>query len=91
MQGARSLLMDSHFNPRSHEGSDEVKWNHYLVVVISTRAPTRGATFVRSTIQGVLPDFNPRSHEGSDHFFKNVDDKGKISTRAPTRGATLRP
>ena len=32
------------FNPRSHEGSDPVTQSHFLLRIISIRAPTRGAT-----------------------------------------------
>ena len=58
-------------------------------ILISTRAPTRGATQCGCCICLFCFDFNPRSHEGSDFCFPTSHCHVCISTRAPTRGATL--
>ena len=41
---ARTRSSIFYFNPRSHEGSDENERYYSLYIVISTHAPTRGAT-----------------------------------------------
>ena len=57
----------SDFNPRSHEGSDEMmEMRHDRVLNISIHAPTKGATVSRFCTYARRYDFNPRSHEGSD-------------------------
>ena len=54
------------FNPRSHEGSDFYTGYNDRRYLISTRAPTRGATLFHSVKGRTENNFNPRSHEGSD-------------------------
>ena len=84
------LLHHSHFNPRSHEGSD-------LRQSASTCQKSFQSTLPRGERHNWLArylrypgNFNPRSHEGSDKAIscKNKR-KCKISIHAPTRGATL--
>ena len=59
-----------YFNPRSHEGSDNVAGVATKSDKnISIHAPTRGATVTRFIILKHNTDFNPRSHEGSDYFL----------------------
>ena len=83
-----SLYRD--FNPRSHEGSDEVAGGVYGIQDrISIHAPTKGATLFlwQSAIQ--FNDFNPRSHEGSDVVTADlIALTTVISIHAPTKGAT---
>ena len=56
----------NYFNPRSHEGSDRCCGGKCIRLIISIRAPTRGAT-IRKMLQSTQRRyFNPRSHEGSD-------------------------
>ena len=54
------------FNPRSHEGSDEICYNKIIRNKISIHAPTRGATVSFAPLSKKALHFNPRSHEGSD-------------------------
>ncbi len=56
----------NHFNPRSHEGSDIICFHRIRLMIISIRAPTRGATSISLTQICIRSYFNPRSHEGSD-------------------------
>ena len=88
----RSSISFLYFNPRSHEGSDPKRLFGLISVgSISIRAPTRGATFTKTTFPITIPDFNPRSHEGSDAVKAATKNAIKISIRAPTRGATALP
>ena len=66
LQPIQRLDHNYYFNPRSHEGSDDYKSDLFRLLLISTRAPTRGATPPDSLHQFTLCYFNPRSHEGSD-------------------------
>ena len=58
-RGERQILellnvMETYFNPRSHEGSDEdSEWDIDLLH-ISIRAPTRGATEISGTFADIL-------------------------------------
>ncbi len=63
----RMMFSILHFNPRSHEGSDE-QFSAFrgIVSIISIHAPTRGATRIDLIIIFRSSHFNPRSHEGSD-------------------------
>ena len=63
---AARCLSASHFNPRSHERSDEIPVSRkFYPADISIHAPTRGATL--TSPQGRRYSyFNPRSHERSD-------------------------
>ena len=54
------------FNPRSHEGSDQMQLHRVLWWKISIHAPTRGATLTNQKCCFIVKNFNPRSHEGSD-------------------------
>ena len=58
------MILD--FNPRSHEGSDEVQDMEKVENTISIHAPTRGATVLPVRFGCETDNFNPRSHEGSD-------------------------
>ena len=61
--GKRSIM---HFNPRSHEGSDQT------ALIIARERWIFQSTLPRGERQSYIPtkkrvdDFNPRSHEGSD-------------------------
>ena len=59
-----------------------------LSLLISIRAPARGATFWLFTYSSRSADFNPRSREGSDEKFILMRRTQDISIRAPARGAT---
>ena len=54
------------FNPRSHKGSDSVKYSFVTSLIISIHAPTKGATIADLKREIDVLDFNPRSHKGSD-------------------------
>ena len=57
------------FNPRSREGSDDIKYNDLLTLLaISILAPARGATTCFLCVRHIYTDFNPRSREGSDEL-----------------------
>ena len=62
------------FNPRSHEGSDQVVPVQYRKGRVSIHAPTRGATLPRMSSTRTARCFNPRSHEGSDWIKGNISD-----------------
>ena len=57
-------------------------------LVISIRAPARGATRVPCRISSDMVYFNPRSREGSDVIVISGITCHSISIRAPARGAT---
>ena len=57
-------------------------------LLISIRAPTRGATESARYVILQCWNFNPRSREGSDVSVQIVILQLKISIRAPARGAT---
>ena len=58
---------DRYFNPRSREGSDIFPFSFpKILIIISIRAPARGATTFRSPFFSISWYFNPRSREGSD-------------------------
>ena len=77
------------FNPRSHEGSDQMQLHRVLWWKISIHAPTRGATLTNQKCCFIVKNFNPRSHEGSDPRPLEVQHHLMISIHAPTRGATI--
>ena len=79
----------ANFNPRSHEGSDSESLKVKTGIMISIRAPTRGATSSEYLFRLSPNYFNPRSHEGSDSGYDLPHLNIEISIRAPTRGATL--
>ena len=56
------------FNPRSHEGSDALRFSWTVAKKISIHAPTKGATEDANGFMNIPEDFNPRSHEGSDFY-----------------------
>ena len=84
----KSAWQPTDFNPRSHEGSDNLF--HFVSpnCSISIHAPTRGATSYTGGYGGSVTDFNPRSHEGSDCLRSSCSKNCCISIHAPTRGAT---
>ena len=65
-----ATISSVYFNPRSREGSDRKRLLIMQCIVISIRAPARGATGLIKFITGVFTDFNPRSREGSDINFR---------------------
>ena len=71
----------SHFNPRSHEGSDGSLDLYYNYLLISIHAPTRGATYYRchhlqpSQFQSTLP-----RGERQRRFLKFPSEQGFQST-----------
>ena len=60
-------ILHQYFNPRSHEGSDQMTDTETGEINISIRAPTRGATRPPAMALTKSLNFNPRSHEGSDY------------------------
>ena len=78
-----------HFNPRSHEGSDDGRQD------AGDHSGRFQSTLPRGERPAVLPfraarpsNFNPRSHEGSDSSLHLLSRPLVISIHAPTRGAT---
>ena len=63
---ARLIWWHQHFNPRSHERSDNQKGKRMAREKISIHAPTRGATQHDRMAGHRRNHFNPRSHERSD-------------------------
>ena len=63
-----SISCLAYFNPRSHEGSDELSFGVNITQDISIHAPTKGATQWQQPGWSMRRDFNPRSHEGSDNI-----------------------
>ena len=61
-----TITMVMYFNPRSHEGSDNITWDSHGLLCISIHAPTKGATVTVFFLVLSHMYFNPRSHEGSD-------------------------
>ena len=80
----------SHFNPRSHKGSDTAEFIEPEEVTISIHAPTRGATLLslkndrRIKISIHAPTRGATELEGTGSSIQI-----NISIHAPTRGATL--
>ena len=65
---SNKLVLHRDFNPRSREGSDTIEILVIIVnVMISIRAPARGATVPTDKKVWLINDFNPRSREGSDN------------------------
>ena len=84
----RIVTMILHFNPRSHERSDEDSQKAIMQILNFNPRSHERSDYPFSC--GCVPgkDFNPRSHERSDianvHFLTSTP----ISIHAPTRGAT---
>ena len=66
----RTLYTD--FNPRSRAGSDTGIFGVILSLLISTRAPARGATWTSPRRVLGEPYFNPRSRAGSDNVLRKI-------------------
>ena len=60
------IAQDYDFNPRSREGSDHTAFSESHSLLISIRAPARGATRAWRIYSRSKTYFNPRSREGSD-------------------------
>ena len=55
------------FNPRSHEGNDEIPPpTRGNATFVSIHVPTRGTTLSDKSAVNTHSGFNPRSHEGND-------------------------
>ena len=84
------LLKDGeHFNPRSHEGSDQEPHNIYFQPCISIHAPTKGATVpiaYHFLFIYVFQSTLPREERLQKQYGFEVLDS--ISIHAPARGAT---
>ena len=79
---------ERYFNPRSHEGSDELGLLIAQVAGIFQSSLPRGERPTPKPATTAGSDFNPRSHEGSDGCTGSVCTDLCISILAPTRGAT---
>ena len=79
---------ERYFNPRSHEGSDELGLLIAQVAGIFQSSLPRGERPTPKPATTAGSDFNPRSHEGSDNGGEFADPELFISILAPTRGAT---
>ena len=81
---------ERYFNPRSHEGSDELGLLIAQVAGIFQSSLPRGERPTPKPATTAGSDFNPRSHEGSDYLgSKQIHQIKVISIHAPTRGATF--
>ena len=77
------------FNPRSHEGSDQVISGFFQWAQdVSIHAPHEGSDTVSHTFQAIIQRFNPRSHEGSDSIKNIYYYLPYVSIHAPMKGAT---
>ena len=79
---------ERYFNPRSHEGSDELGLLIAQVAGIFQSSLPRGERPTPKPATTAGSDFNPRSHEGSDAWCTYRSICLAISILAPTRGAT---
>ena len=85
----RRCATTSRFNPRAHAGRDPCAWRSGLGdVVVSIRAPTRGATPTphSKTIQKRVSIRAPT--RGATRHIGEGGEARAVSIRAPTRGAT---
>ena len=57
-----------YFNPRSHEGSDALRYSFHTSVHIFQSTLPRGERLLLHLLVPQTQNFNPRSHEGSDHI-----------------------
>ena len=57
---------DLGFNPRAHEGRDDLDSRGEHVALVSIHAPTRGATTWPAACRATRKGINPRAHEGRD-------------------------
>ena len=78
-----------HFNSRTHKGCDPFSSNHPFFEVISTHAPTKGATVAVAEIALVAVDFNSRTRVGCDTIAYSLVVGTVISTHTPVKGATF--
>ena len=78
------------FNPRSREGSDEIKMHNLFWLICFNPRSREGSDHETCPALHVLSRFNPRSREGSDdkQIAKNIG--VSVSIHAPAKGATLR-
>ena len=77
-----------HFNPHSHEGSDDSIWLWNPKSNISIHTPTKGVTHHKVTLVVFHCHFNPHSHEGSDPYCPYSIVFAIISIHTPTKGVT---
>ncbi len=78
----------AYFNPRSHERSDAIHKDDYILIRISIHAPTRGATKMRFFITvNVDISIHAPTRGATISSFPALG-KFIISIHAPTRGAT---
>ena len=80
-----------YFNPRSHEGSDEMSDKEQKAIKNFNPRSHEGSD--RETYAATMgrSNFNPRSHEGSDASMPRLRCILVISIHAPTKGATTPP
>ena len=82
-------LESLYFNPRSHEGSDNIRHFMYLRIWKFQSTLPRGERQDGYANSDAVVNFNPRSHEGSDQNDSTaLQIRLDISIHAPTRGAT---
>ena len=83
------MIAGLYFNPRSHEGSDNLYTRHYRYIRNFNPRSHEGSDAGVENCCSLCKYFNPRSHEGSDLYAEKCELKHKIiSILAPTRGAT---
>ena len=87
---ASALCCHCHFNPRSREGSDNIRNRNIVFVIISIHAPAKGATVfpfsstpLLNIFQSTLPRRERRYAANDKHYTR------LISIHAPAKGATL--
>ncbi len=79
----------TYFNPRSHEGSDSLKYHILNCMGISIHAPTKGATYrMLSPVSHIGISIHAPT-KGATSFLLISTLSSSISIHAPTKGATL--
>ena len=84
-----SLVFQTHFNPRTHEGS-VLSVNKHLISLRNFNPRTHeGCDRYHQKVGSDDTDFNPRTHEGCDISpDPQLANTFRISIPAPTKGAT---
>ena len=83
------MLWYPRFNPRSHEGSDDLDVSSGSFRERFNPRSHEGSDDKIRLCKYKGYSFNPRSHEGSDRLGPLPDSLCPVSIHAPTKGATF--
>ena len=83
------ILITMHFNQHTHARCDACCLTQSLHLLISTRAPTQGATCVSRKNRRMKVYFNPHTQKRCNCCHGYINRATIISTRTPTQGATI--